>query len=271
MKKSVLLGTGILAAALLTGCGGSSSGGSSLQEYGMSAYDDRTVSVDTLAGTWVAAGTGSISGSQASGRTAFKEYFIIRETQSGYEKARCEHGFEAMTLTGDQFAVEYDGNYTDKLSGTITDNSQITGVGKISHDGGDTDSSFLAVKISDAVTPLGTIDFNISKGGQVVQSSVDLFCAQQANSSGTVTGVGAVTAITYEFGDESQRALIADKSSGAVSNTWFDGYFNLDTDNGDSVNFEVTSETALTLTMSLSGSSSVLSGTGTVQIQLPVQ
>jgi hypothetical protein len=260
-----------LCSAVLVGCGSGSDSSFKVDEYSISEYEGRAVNTETLAGTWVAVGTGSISSSKGSANLAFKEYFVIRETLEGYEQARCEYGFEPLMLSGNEYSTKYESDYSDELTGAVANNSQITGSGEIILYGSTTSTNFFAVKISNDVTSLGKLSLNVSQAGEVEQSSVDLYCAHQANVSGNLNDSGDITTEQYEFSDESDRALLIDKITGAVSNTWFDGYLNFDTENGDSVNFEVVGETALTLSMNISGSSDYQSGTGTVMIQLPVQ
>ena len=45
----------------LVGCGSGSDSSFEVDEYSISAYEGRSVSTETLASTWVAVGTGSIS------------------------------------------------------------------------------------------------------------------------------------------------------------------------------------------------------------------
>lgn len=257
-----------LCSAVLVGCGSGSDSSFKVDEYSISEYEGRSVNTETLAGTWVAVGTGSINSPKGSASLAFKEYFVIRETLEGYEQARCEYGFEPLMLSGNEYSTKYESDYSDELTGTVANNSQITGSGEIISYGATTSTNFFAVKISNDVTSLGELSLNLTRDGQ---SSADLYCAHQANVSGNLNDSGNVTIEQYEFSDELDRALFIEKVAGAVTDTFFDGDFNLNTENGDSVNFEVTSETELTFNMSIFGSSDYQSGTGTVMIQLPVQ
>jgi len=270
MKKSVLLGTGILATVLLTGCGGSSSGGgTSVTEYSLSDYEGRTVSSDTLAGTWVAVGTGSatyeVEEGSALSKWAVKEYFVIKEGASDPDKASCHAGFISTDIVGDQITVE-------NFSGTVSGNTIISGAE--SENEGKIVTNLSIVKISDSVEALGTITVNVAGLGSLSQG---LYCFQQKNEVGEVNGSYYGASEEYQLSASAGDDVFLQKVSGTVSSkdvsvysSAFVGEFL--TKDGASANFTVNSSTDLTESISFDASStSGASVTGTVQVQLPAQ
>ena len=268
MKKSVLLGTGILATALLMGCGGSSSGGSSVSEYDLSAYEGREVSTDTLAGTWVAVGTGRneyIDSETQIDEYAVKEYFVITGSGSTFSKARCDSA-STRTLTLSEGVVT-GGDFT----GTVTENKLIVGK-EVSNFGSGNDYSgkenlaLTMVKISDLVEPVVTVDVATTAGN--IEGT--LSCFQQSNGNIAVNGSRVATFKDFNAYPFKVRYSVSSHHE-STSLTSQDPSVYLDTDLNNTVSFELITDSSLSETLAISAYNNAVSLSGTVIVSLPAQ
>lgn len=261
-----------LASAVLVGCGSGSDSAGSVTEYDLSEYEGRTVATDTLAGTWVAIGTGSDEFSHSEGVTlrnrAVKEFFVIKDTGNGYTKPRCDYETNYnVVLEGDSIQV-------NDFVGTVTDNKTITGkiVDSYTETEGGEDyaqesiTNLTIVKISDSVSAIAKVTANVN--GETVEK--DVFCYQQSNTAARFKSLSAkaleietpVIELTRWVGDEGYTAL----DSYAFSVFW-------DTDDGDNISFDVNTDSSLSETVTFTASSGTNndSVTGSIVVQLPVQ
>ena len=273
MKKSVLLGTGILATALLTGCGGSGGGASdsSVAEYDLSAYEDRTVSQSTLAGTWVIAGKGTYNYKDAvdteTTNYSVKEYFIITgDAASGYKKTSCQNeGYlDAITVNGSEMKV-------NDFTGTITENSRVVGeITSSTNNDSYTESETVNVtliKIGDSTAPFGTLSGTTPRGAL---NALPISCFNQ--TKGTFKYNSYSTSFEeFSFFD----GATIEKYSGTGGFTALSHYFYgtttmFDTDyDGHSVSFSHTVNSSLSETLTFNASTNADSVQGTLTITLP--
>ena len=260
------------ASAVLVGCGSGSDSAGSVTEYDLSEYEGRSVSTDTLAGTWVAIGTGSDQFSHSEGvttrNTAVKEYFVIKDTGNGYTKPRCDYETNYNVL------LEGDSIQVNDFVGTVTDNKTITGkiVDSYTETEGGEDyaqesiTNLTIVKISDSVSAIAKVTANVN----VETVEKDVFCYQQSNTAARFKSLSAkaleietpVIELTRWVGDEGYTAL--DSYAFSVF---------LDTDDGDNISFDVNTDSSLSETVTFTASSvtNTDSVTGSIVVQLPVQ
>lgn len=263
-----------LCTAILVGCGSGSSSSPKVNEYSLSEYEGRAVSTDSLAGTWVAVGTGYFEYNYSDGTSertdfAIKEYFIISESGDAYEKQECNGGNEVLTLVGDEVN-------TENFVGVSTDKKLITG--KLYENDFDdvTSADLTMIKISDSVNSIGSASVNVAGSGI---DSVSVGCFQQSNGVGTyeeevygsfknyTVGVfNSYNQIFYErqFGEYAYQDLEVYTQS---TDAGFGSY------TGDTIVFDVNEDNTLTSAISFSAVSSGSEGslTGTISINLPVQ
>jgi hypothetical protein len=269
MKKIIQSVAGASALLVLAACGGGSGGSASVTEYSLADYEGRTVSAETLAGTWVAVGTGTYSytDEDATGieNIAVKEYFVIEDTGSSLVKADCEgYGSDTISVSGNEIT------YGD-FSGTVVDNQSISGSISSSDEWSNgiseqTDIALSIVKISDATSPFGAIAVNTTTG----PLSTELSCFQQYNSVASWNGESDGAALIIEAYPMTLTSWTGTYAYTSLESTSPSAY--LDTDyEGESVTFDLTSDSSLTETVTFSASDSTLSLTGTIQVQLPAQ
>lgn len=280
MKPVLTMALG-LSVSFLTACGGSSSSSSdSVQEYDLSTYEGRTVSTENLVGTWVMVATGtelsSLPGITSNSSSATKEYFVVRETESGdFESSDCGSGFSTLIIEGNIMTLEGG-------TATIIDNQKVSGslennyVGEGVFEGYNTTrtATFQSVKISDSVESFGSISKTVAGEDTVTEG---IFCFAQNNSVGTVSsedGSGSYKGTDFEVGLEnsSDDDFSFDKWSGTSSG--FEIEIDLDTfstDEGNEASFTVDSESSTSIMITYNGSNDSGDVSGTVQIQLPLQ
>lgn len=253
--------------ALLVGCGSSDSS-NKVSQFDLTDYEGRTVNTDTLAGTWVAVGTGTYKYSDANDtdyeELALKEYFVITGTsETGYEKQSCEGNYsDQVQITGNHISFGV-------VSGTVVDNSAITAILLDSYEGNsyseESKLNLTAVKISDEIAAIGSFDGSTNSGN----FERGLYCYQQVNGKGSYNGESYSS--TYFYSTQFQ----IDSFSGAFDYTniySFNPFINLNSIyEGESVSFNVTSSTALSETVIFSASDNSDSVTGTITVQLPAE
>lgn len=275
MKKSGLLGTGILATALLTGCGGSSSGGgTSVSEYDLGAYEGRNVDTATLAGTWVAVGTGSNSsegdGDSVSTSFAVKEFFIIKgDSPSNYKKSSCDTSADkTIESIGTEIQV-------DNFVGEVENNTRVVGVKSTSVSSGGFTSSetinLILIKISDSTDSFADLDASGSIGGNSAEyRDVPVSCFNQVRGTYTVNGHSTTfEELTFLSGSEITRYHGSTGFTDFYEN--FTGFsLTLDTDElGESVTYDLTVNSSQSEVLTFSASDNSNSVTGTLTITLP--
>ncbi len=280
MKPVLTMALG-LSVSLLTACGGSSSSSSdSVQEYDLSTYEGRSVSTETLVGTWVMVATGTqlstFSDITMSSSSATKEYFVVRETESGgFESSDCDSGFSTLVIEGNIMTL-------NGGTATITDNQKVSGSLEINFvSEGELEgynitrtATFQSVKISDEVESIGSVSKAIA-GEETVTK--DIFCFAQNNSVITVSGEdvsGNAKGTDFEIGLESASDddFTFDKWSGTSSGVEIEISSNsFRTDEGNDAAFTVDSESDTSIMITYNGSNNSGDVSGTVQIQLPLQ
>ena len=272
MNKSVLLGTGILATALLTGCGGGSgNSGTSIAEYDLSAYEGRDVSTDTLAGTWVVAGKGAYTYNDAvdteSTDYAVKEYFVITgDSVSGYKKSSCDNEgiLDVITINGSQMGV-------NDFTGTITENNRVVGVVSSSTTNDsyteNETANLTLIKISDVVTPFASLDVTTPLGSLTDQP---ISCFNQIKGNFTYNNYSTTFENFTFFDGATIEKYNGSEGFTALSHYLYGGNFTaFDTDVvGDSVTYSYTisSNELEILTFNASDNSDSVQGTLTVTV-----
>ncbi|MFT5593386.1 MAG: hypothetical protein ACI8SR_001767 [Oceanicoccus sp.] len=262
--KAVL--AAVLTSAVLVGCGGSGSGSDvSVKEYSLFEYEGRTVSADTLAGTWVAVvsgtATGTYQGETETTTFSTQDFFIIKQTSTGYEKASCESYFDnRITLNDGSIEIP-----NEDFTGTVTNNSVITG--KIEENHG-TNFTLVgdvsAIKISDATTSIATISANINGENQ----TQELSCFRKTNEVSKFKGSSIISDDIESSVLELSRVSGADNYTTLYSSQYGADW---DTDDGESINFELNVDSNLSETVNFNGTDGLSSVTGTIVVQLPVQ
>lgn len=264
--KAVLVAA--LGSVVLVGCGSGSDSVGPVSEYSLSDYEGRTVSEATLAGTWVAVGTGYQEASSSKGTStknfATKEYFVITGTDGNYVKSSCSYS-STYNISQEGDRIEF-----DDFVGSLTSNKSMTGKIEESFSYEDEDyvetseTNLTAVKISDDTGSVATITAVVN--GQ--DSEAELFCYQQSNSVAKFKSLSAVSEeistsildLERWTGDDGYTALYSSEYS-----------VDLDTDFGDSVNFEINVDSSLSETVNFNATDGSASVTGSIVVQLPVQ
>lgn len=266
-----------LCGAILVGCGGSGSSNHELNEYTVSDFDGRVVSEDTLAGTWVAVGSGvddfqGIEGGRGEKRFVLKEYFVISgDVDSGFKKHSCSK-FAEFDISVNETAIEF-----DEFSGIVTDNKMISGQSFHEDNYQDEETevnyyssetiNFTALKISDATSSFARISVNDGSGEQ----SQDLFCYRQFNGYFDYNNwdVNFVEIETI-FGSMAENKGSFANISIYISTGGIENDFHTD-DEGHSVSFELITDSSLSETVTFSAFDNSDSVTGTITVQLPAE
>ena len=212
MKKTVLLGTGILATALLTGCGGSSSGGSDIQKF--SVADLAPIEgTDSIVGTWVGAtdyvetdsGTYTIEGSDTeypyTGAFTGSRLVILQvvgNDESGYTTTDC-NGFDRASVGYNPSTAVVSVLGRDLQ---MTGFNQMTGTSSIAEFGEEGQESWNWVKVSNVVDNIGSFDLVVSD-------------TQSGLSEKIETDLLAVCRESYEYQDSDGLSWTALHDSGA--------------------------------------------------------
>lgn len=271
MKKSVLLGTGVLAAALLTGCGGSSSGGSSVSEYDLSAYEGRNVAKSSLAGTWVLAGKGSYSYKDAvdtqSADYAVKEYFVITgDSELDYKKSNCDNEgvLDEITVDGSQMKV-------NDFTGTITENSRVVGVVSTSTNSDSYTQSetinVTLIKISDAVTSFASLSSTTPNGAL---TNHPISCFNQIKGNFSYNNYNTTFEEFTFFDGATIEKYNGSEGYTALTHYIYGNKTEFDTDFvGDSVTYTHTSTSSQLETLTFNASDNSDSVQGTLTVTLP--
>lgn len=284
MIKQISIGAFLTAG--LVGCGGDSSSDSnklSAEPYSLAAYQDRVVDTTTIDGTWVAISSGNFSSSSGgipySSTYYGKEYFVIKTVDYGnnggpvlIEKGDCSGDKTIIQVSGDTIS------YRD-FQGTISDNSAYTGTftnnySDIQEDYIEKDTATVeAIKISDSVDNFATLSINSQIEGT---STEELNCFHQINGVGSSQGQSA-SFNEYGAGSDDGYLWTEIYNSNPVF-SWleidlelFDHGLYLYSDEGNSINVTLNSQTDLNLNLSFNGSSDTESVTGSIQLQLPAQ
>lgn len=270
-KRLMTLG---LCGAMLLGCGSESDSSFNVDEYSLSAYEGRSVSTETLAGTWVAVGTGfddinsNVAGSVEK-HFAFKEYFVISPSEGVYQKRNCREDAAVDILVSDS-VIEF-----DTFEGTIIDNKQMSVTSIVEESYQDEDESYttketinmIALKISDETTSFANISANDGSGEQ----SDNLFCFSQSN--GYIESKRAnVSFVKIETYSGSMAKYEGDEFS-----KWIDifvgnliYYFTTD-ESGHAISFDISSDSSLQDTITFNASDNSDSVIGKIKVDLPAQ
>lgn len=260
----------------LAGCGSASDSEAPLSENGLSAYEGRVVDNETLAGTWVAVGSGTYSFSSEelidNEKSVVKEYFVITgSAESGYEKASCDGNYtETVTESGEMISFGF-------FDGTISDDGVISG--QYLKDSSselviDTNQMDLTmIKISDESNPIGSAVTNFGNNN-IITSEIN--CYQQTKGNGSFNNLVDENEGNINFTSEYYYTDVLSIFSytDAVKNielTHYEEDVYLDTYNGGSADFDVVNRTILSETVEFNGADEGYSILGTMTIQLPVQ
>ena len=158
MKKSVLLGAGILATALLAGCGGSG-GGAGVSGFSTSDLTPLAGS-DTIIGTWVGATdyveTGTYGASRETYTGSRLVIFQIKSDGTGdYSLKDCNNNTAAVTLDVQTGAVS-----TLERNFVMTDFNRMTGTSDKAEWGSEGQEDWAWVKVSNNTDVIGSVDFS---------------------------------------------------------------------------------------------------------------
>ncbi len=262
MKTISTLALG-LSVSLLTACGGSSSSSDSVESYDTDSYEGRTVSSDSLAGTWVSVHSGDFTDTE-DGVTvkisyASKEYFVIRPTDNGYEKASC-----SSSLGFRDVRQEEDGQVTFDYNNTasVTDNKEMSGTLETYYFDSE-EVPFQALKISDQFDSIGSMSTTGS-----VAAEEDIFCFSQSNGILTWNGSHANSSQDYKAGFEGDYIRF---SKDEEDINIYSPDYDFNTYEGETASLSVSSKSDSSQQMSFYGSNDSDDINGTIQIQLPLQ
>lgn len=177
---------GILSAAILAGCGGSSGGSSNANNFGTSysISDYTTIESTSLEGTWVTIANGNkrdtiVDGEWEEGSFSEKRFQIIRTNDGKLEIANCDSGFSEITINGSEIRID-----NTLTPFTLENNNRIRGSVESNEDNGDyTKYSFEMVKVSNNTSPLGSISTDWSGTTTKDDTNLDVLalCAEQTN------------------------------------------------------------------------------------------
>lgn len=158
MKKSILLGTGILATTLLVGCGGSG-GGAGVSGFSTSDLTPVAGS-DTIIGTWVGTTdyveTGTYGTSTETYTGSRLVIFQIKSDGTGdYSLKDCNNNTAAVTLDVQTGAVT-----TLERNFVMTDFNRMTGTSDKAEWGSEGQEDWAWVKVSNNTDVIGSVDFS---------------------------------------------------------------------------------------------------------------
>jgi len=274
MKASLSIAL-VLSAALLSACGGSSKSKQSIAEFSLNSYEGRTVSSDSIVGTWVSVSEGereevyTEDDFTSTYNIASKEYFIIRDIGSGYAKESC-YGWSSTVYESDG-EIGFEG-----ITGTLINNQRVSGMRTEEQNFSDWSYSeyttFEMIKISDSTEAIGTMELAEAGNGSNV---VDVKCFQQNSQVESWDASDDTATIESYLISRSDRSYVelfkwssdlADSFTGIYAKGSF---FN--SDDNDTVDFRVSSESNVAHNISFNGSNEETDISGTIQIQLPSQ
>ena len=266
-------------AALLTACGGSDDDSTPtppFENYDLSAYEARSISSDTLAGTWVYVATSEYSGSsggiQQEKTSNSKIYFVIRTADLGDEETACNSTFQDMWINGSEVP------FPCQFSQDMTDGNKITGT----YDGDI--NAFEMIKVSDSEEPIGTASYTIA-GEEPVTKNIYYFYQQDENvqvMSGHAAGnhQGVIFDINLEDGSQikswNYTGVDIEEHDGltmrAADSLFYMGHDLDEEETGtDTVSFTLDAQSTYSNTITFHGSNDAQDVGGTIQIQLPIQ
>ncbi len=286
MKASLSIAL-VLSAALLSACGSSSSDDESdpsgptpneesFEKFDLSAYDARTISSDTLAGTWVYMATGEYSGSsggiQKEKTSNSKWYFVVRTADLGDGDTNCKLTFRDMWINGN--AVDFPCGFSEEM----TDGEKIVGT----YDGDI--NTFEMIKISDSEEAIGTVNYTIV-GEEPVTKDVYEFYQEEGEilvESGHAAGNHKGLKFRVVLDDGSSIKIWDysgvdieghDSLTLQADDSWFYMGHDLDEEGTgtNTVSYSMDAESIYGNTISSNGSNDTLDVSGTIQIQLPIQ
>ncbi len=285
MKASLSIALA-LSAALLSACGSSSSdeepdpsgptpNEESFEKFDLSAYEARTISSDTLAGTWVYMATGEYSGSsggiQQEKTSNSKWYFVIRTADLGDDDTDCNSTFRDMWINGNEVP------FPCEFSEEMTDGEKIVGTY-------DEVNTFEMIKISDSEEAIGTINYTIAGEEPATKDVYEFY--QEEEEILVESGHAAGNHKGFKFRvvlDDGSPITIWDYSGvdieghdgltmRAADSLFYMGH-DLDEEGTgtDTVSYSMDAESTYGNTLSSNGSNDSLDVIGTIQIQLPLQ
>ena len=275
--KSISL---ILSTTLLIACGSSSSDSNKPKPYSLDDYQGRTVSSDSLAGTWVSVGTGEINYSSDFGDAyeeySSKEYFVIRSVRASlYQKASCFSHFYDIEIEGDsEFSFE-------GIKGSFTNNNSFSGERKTdvqlddTPDGSYSESSneqFIMVKISDDVESIGWVATTIDGDRFILD---DAYCFIQISRRMNIINSeidGIYSEISYTVGVDGEYNISMSewepKTVDAVVNMFVQGQDFTSQDSSDT-DFTINYESSFSHGITFSASGMGRDIGGDIEIELP--
>ena len=266
MKASLSIAL-VLSAALLSACGGSSKSKQSVAEFSLTPYEGRTVSSDSIVGTWVSVSEGEETyvDDEFTGNydVAAKEYFTIRDSGFGYVKDSCESGFNTVSQINGR--IEFGG-----ISGTLINNQKISATSIEEGSGYTRSYSYEMVKISDSTQAFGVVNITEAGNGVITEN---VSCFQQSSALESYSDSNDTYKLEgYLVRTVDYSMIDLQKWSGTYGYTYIysDGSF-FDTDYGDTVDFRVSSNSSTAHNISYNGSNNTEDISGTIQIQLPSQ
>ncbi len=250
-------------------------------------YEERTVSDESLVGTWVSFSEqslwfapGFIDGGLTFAEEISKNYFVIRNSIDGLEMVSCasgkfgpSDGVVNISVEGDQvdLGISLGMISSSSVTGTVDNNKRISLSSAVEI--GDLAAETLSqemIKISDSAAPIGSIAITVAGEGTVESQ---LSCLSQAEISVTENGV------TEKF--KAYRLLVDDTSEFQFQQRvtselpkfqrldWKDEHF--DDDNPGGLNFTIDNLDDLDFFMTFNASNDSTDVSGNVQIQLPMQ
>jgi hypothetical protein len=247
-------------------------------------YEERTVSEDSLVGTWVSFGERSLNldpkltgSSVLTVRETSKNYLVIRNSSSGLEMVSCTVGVTAISIQDDQvnlggeFGFIPSFPFSEILFGTVDRNRKISAESHVEMEGSFSQTvKYQMIKISDSTAAIGSASLLVAgEGAQEHQ----LYCFVQADfrvlqDGETREGKG----YALSLGDDSMFSLQKSGVSGISdyqSLNWGDQHF--DDDNQDDLNYTIDNLDDLNFSMTFNASNDSTDVSGNVQIQLPMQ
>ena len=255
----------VMCSAALVGCG--SGDGGSNGAYSINEYKGRSVSSNSLLGTWVsvsssdleATGKGDYIGYRHQESYNNKEFFAIIEIENQLYKTDCTYGRIPLEVSGNSIKYSED----DVL--TITNNSTFIGSGSEQYSDDEGSGSFNwsveAVKVSDSTANFVTLSLNRTDG---YSNSGLLDCVEVSNysKSGSNPEEGSYIykeeqVITWPI--EFINVDYGDGDGYVALESFVSDLSDYDTDFGDSVSFSVESNEEV-INFSATDESSTLTG-----------
>lgn len=267
---SKIVGIALLSSVVLVGCGSSSDSKDSAFEYSLSEYEGRVVNTDTLAGVWVSVGTGytDIKHSEGIAKVNFavKEYFVITESDSGYKKSSCQSSFNQDISINDNVVTfnNFVGKVTDNkwMTGNIVEDTDIIEDEYSEH----SETNLRIMKISDELKFTSKVTTDVD--GKITETNSNCYKHSNQVSKSKKSNIKSETII--------MPTLIIGRWSGDEEGVYIlNGipyfYLNTGVSEGDSVSFEINSNSNLTEMINFTATDGVIGVTGRVDVQLPAQ